>query len=189
MRPDKHSVPDWNRAISLKLKGAERLFVLGVGNPRKGDDAAGSLCARRLNRELRPRRRPAQPGSAGPRGFGRKPRKTQSLEILALDAGGAPENATGPIRKFGPTHVLIVDAALGGFEPGTIFLVDRKKIAQEDVSTHRIPLVHLIRYLEESMGCRVTLVGIEPKDLAPGAPVSPSVKSAAARLAAWLAGL
>jgi hydrogenase 3 maturation protease len=189
MPPAKHSGSDWSREISRKLKGAERLFVLGVGNRRKGDDAAGSLCIRLLAREVTRRKRSSP--SAGGEESGRpraSPRKPPALEFQVLDAGETPENATGLIRDFRPTHVLIIDAALGGFQPGTINVIDKEKIGDEDISTHRIPLIHLIRYLEETIGCQVILVGIEPIELAWGKPVSPTVRVAAARLAAWLAG-
>jgi len=189
MRAARDSRVDWSSALSKKLKGAERLMVLGVGNPRKGDDAAGSLCISLLLRELNRRNRPAGAGEVERERSSHlqgSKKENPAHTIQALDAGESPENATGLIREFCPTHVLIVDAALGGFEPGTIFIVDRDKISQDDISTHRIPLVHLIRYLEAGVGCRVVLVGIEPKNLALGKPVSPPVKAAAARLAAWL---
>jgi len=178
--------PGWREAISGQLKGAERLFVLGVGNRRKGDDAAGSICVRLLAREVTPRKRrtgAVTAGSGRPRGCPRKP----PIEFQVLDAGESPESSTGLIREFRPTHVLIVDAALGGFPPGTIFIVDKEKISHEDISTHRIPLVHLMRYLDETIGCRTILVGIEPQEIAWGKPVSPAVRAAAAGLAACLA--
>ena len=103
-----------------------------------------------------------------------------------IDAGETPENLTSLIREFRPTHVLIVDAAVAGYRPGTIFLVDRRKIRREDVSTHRLPLSLLARYLEESIGCRAILVGIEPTEVTWGKPVSPEVREAATELAAWL---
>jgi hydrogenase 3 maturation protease len=158
---------DWRGAISKELKKAERLFVLGVGNRRRGDDAAGSLCVRLLSKQM------AKKGAA--------------REIRVLDAGETPESTTGLIREFRPTHVLIIDAAVGGHRPGTIFLIDREKISREDISTHRVPLLHLVRYLEETIGCRVVLVGIEPQEIAWRRPVSVAVREAAARLAAWLA--
>jgi hydrogenase 3 maturation protease len=186
-RPVKGADNNWRKGISRELEKARRLFVLGIGNCRKGDDAAGSLCIRLLTGELRPKRRhpDAQAETAGP------PRKSlrrfPSLEVQVLDAGEAPESVTGFIREFRPTHVLIVDAAAAGHRPGTIFVIDRKKITQEDVSTHRLPLSLLARYLEESLVCRVILVGIEPRVIAWGRPVSAAVRMAAARLAAWLA--
>jgi hydrogenase 3 maturation protease len=189
MSSAKHPGQDWKRAISKRIKGAERLFVLGVGNPRKGDDGAGSLCARLLKRKIGQKGRSAPAGDFRSGCPGGKAGKLHPFEVQVLDAGESPENATGLIREFRPTHVLIVDAALGGFEAGTIFIINRKKIAQEEISTHRIPLVHLVRYLEESIGCRVILVGIKPQEIAWGKPVSPAVKAGVARLAAWLAKL
>jgi hydrogenase 3 maturation protease len=167
MRSVKGLNANWGEAISRELEKAERLFVLGVGNRRKGDDAAGRLCVRLLRKQM------------VRRGAGR--------EIRILDAGETPESATGLIREFRPSHVLIVDAALGGHRPGTIFLIDKEKIRQDDVSTHRLPLFHLVRYLEESIGCRVILVGIEPQVVAWGKPVSAAVRAAVSDLADGLA--
>lgn len=177
-RPVKGGNDNWREGISKELEKTRRLFVLGIGNCCKGDDAAGSLFIRLLTRELTPKkhRTGALAEESGP-----------PLEFQVLDAGEAPESVTGFIREFRPTHVLIVDSAVTGRRPGAIFIIDRKKISQEDVSTHRLPLSLLARYLEESIVCRVILVGIEPKEIAWGKPVSAAVRTAAARLSAWLA--
>ena len=37
-----------------------------------------------------------------------------------MEAGPAPENFTGPLRRFRPDLVLLVDAAQMDAEPGTI---------------------------------------------------------------------
>jgi hydrogenase 3 maturation protease len=177
----------WCEIISQELERAKRLFVLGIGNKRKGDDAAGNLFVRLFKREMARKKRSADSGSAGIGRPGRPKSKSPPLELRGLDAGETPESSTGLIRKFRPTHVLIVDAALGGHQPGTIFVIDKENIRQEDLSTHRIPLALLVRYLEETIGCRVILVGIEPKEIAWGIPASSAVKTAAARLAGWLA--
>jgi hydrogenase 3 maturation protease len=138
------------------------LFILGVGNRRKADDGAGCRCVRLLQQRLG---------------------KQAIADVQALDAGEVPENATGIIRRFGPTHVLIVDAAVGSYEPGRLFIIDKRKIRRDDLSTHRIPLVHLVRFLEQSVKCRVILVGIEPRVIAWNQPMSPAVKAAAEKLA------
>jgi hydrogenase 3 maturation protease len=186
--PAKGLKAGWRETVSRELRNAGRLFVLGVGNRRKGDDAAGSLCVRLLRREMAVRMRPGAKGAQLAR---RSPvfRKGLAPEVRVVDAGEAPENATGEVRKFAPTHVLIIDAAVGGHRPGTVFVVDRRKIRQEDVSTHRLPLSLLARYLEKSFGCRVILLGIEPREVGWGKPVSAVVEASAARLAAWLAGI
>jgi len=186
-RPVKGSNITWRETIFWELEKAERLFVLGIGNRRKGDDAVGSLCVRLLKREIVQRERRADAGSAGTARLGGTKKKTPPIELQVLDAGETPEAATGLIRKFRPTHVLIVDAAVGGHQAGTIFVIDKDKIRQDDISTHRLPLCHLVRYLEETTGCRVILVGIEPKEVAWGEPVSAIVRAAAIDLAAYLA--
>lgn len=172
--------------ISQELEKAGRLFVLGIGNKHKGDDAAGSLCIRLLKKRIIQRKSRADLGSAEAARPGLSKRTTSHLAVRLLDAGETPEAATGLIREFRPTHVLIVDAAAGGHEPGTIFVIDKEKISQNDISTHRLPLFYLVRYLEEGIGCRVILVGIEPKEIAWGKPVTLAVGRAAARLAAYL---
>jgi hydrogenase 3 maturation protease len=186
-RPIKGSKANWLEAISSELEKAERLYVLGIGNRRKGDDAAGSLCVRLLRKEMARKKRRADRLPADSGRPLRTLRKGVAREVRVLDAGEAPENATGLIRELRPTHVLIVDAAVGGHQPGTIFVIEKEKIRQEDISTHRLPLAHLVRYLEESIGCRVILVGIEPQEVAWGKPVSATVRAAVSHLAAGLA--
>ncbi|GEM_PF-318493 len=174
VRPSETAGASWREAVGREFERAERLFVLGIGNPDRADDGAGLLCARILREEL---------GRAKKR-KGRSALKKVPLQpIEVLEAGEAPENAMGIIRRFRPTHVLIIDASLGGREPGEIFLVERRKIRREDLSTHRIPLTHLIRYLEQSVKCRVIVVGIEPQLVAWNRPTSRVTKKAAMKLA------
>jgi len=185
-RPASKAKSDWREGISRELAAAKRLFVLGVGNVQRGDDAAGSLFIRRLKGELARRKSRRAAPAAGSPASRADLKKSSLVDLQVLDGGTAPENVTGVIRGFRPTHVLIVDAAAGGHRPGTIFIMDRDKIREDDISTHRLPLFHLARYLEEDIGCRVILLGIELKAAGPGRPVSREVRAAASRLAAWL---
>jgi hydrogenase maturation protease len=157
---------EWEMRLREEFGRPERLAVLGVGNVAKGDDAAGVLCAQALGK-LVDRRTAAR-----------------LKIILAYDA---PENFTGDVRKFGATHVLIVDVAASGFPPGAVFLFDPDEIRDEDASTHRAPLSLLARYLEKTAGCSVLVLGIEPKCFEPGAPLSPEVARAVEKAAAALA--
>jgi hydrogenase 3 maturation protease len=151
---------DWRRRLARELRAARRLFVLGVGNPDLADDGAGSLCVRLLQRKMADHRR------------------LNMEEIKVFDGGEVPESATGLIREFRPTHVLIIDAAAAGRRPGTIFFISQNRIPEEDLTTHRLPLSQLVHFLEESVGCRVTVLGIEPGDASWGRPGSPAVKRA-----------
>jgi len=161
-----HKSLAWKARLARELGRPEKLAVLGVGNVAKGDDGAGVRTAEALTRLVRSERNPR-------------------LKIII--AHEAPENFTGAVRHFGPSHVLIIDAAGGGFPPGAVFLVDRSRIQNEDASTHMTPLSTLAVYLEETVGCSVVILGIEPETLVPGVPLSPPVQAAADRTATYLA--
>ena len=62
------------------------------------------------------------------------------------------------------------------FRLEALFRVDREKISDETVSTHQISLRWLVRYIEESIGCPVIVLGIEPKTIDFKADISPAVK-------------
>jgi hydrogenase 3 maturation protease len=161
--------PGWRSALHREVAAARRLVILGVGAPENGDDAAGVFCAEEIRRGLRG-------------GRFRRARVLVSADV--------PESATGPIRRFRPTLVLIVDAALSNRRPGAVFFVERRDLAEESLTTHAIPLSFLLDYTEATIGCRVLLLGIQPKVVARGAPLSAPVRSSAPAVAEEiLAGL
>ncbi len=134
-----------------------RLAVVGIGNELNGDDAAGVLVARALRTGLNDR-------------------------FLAIEAGVAPENFTGMLRRFRPDLVLLVDAADLGKLPGTVAWVNSQDAGGWSGSTHTLPLSVLARYLEEELGCQVVLVGIQPAQLDLDAGVSGVVQQAVAEV-------
>lgn len=143
----------WDIILDREIRRAVRVAVVGVGNTARGDDAAGTLAARGLLAELGP-----------------SPEKA-----LVIAAEEAPENFTGAIRAFGPDLSLFVDSAAAGRAPGSVFLIDPVGISDDDVTTHRVPLSRIARYILETMNCRVLILGIEPLSLEEGAGVSPAV--------------
>ena len=139
--------------------------MLGIGNIEKSDDGAGALCADILGREA-PKKRP------------------RNLKII--NGGDVPENYTGDIRKFEPTHVIIIDTCCAKKKPGAIFLVDPTKMSDEDISTHRMSLSMLVKFLEETIGCKTMVLGIEPKSLGWGTTISAPVQKAIITLTDYL---
>jgi hydrogenase 3 maturation protease len=167
MKKDMRSSPaSWKSLLRKKILSARRIVVLAAGNLTKGDDAAGILCAQELKKLM-----------------GGKARSR--LKILLGHEN--PENTTGEIRKFRPDLVLILDAAQGGYKPGTVFIVEKNQIEDDSVSTHTISLGLLVSYLEESIGCKAIILGIQTLNLGLGKKVSLPVKKIAERLAAFLA--
>ncbi len=144
--------------------GPGRIAVLGVGSPLRGDDAAGVLAA-------------------------------GHLELLARRSGGrvrifigetAPENLTGEIKRFAPAHLVVIDAMDRKSRAGTLHVLD---LAEQELSTlgpastHNLPLGVLLKYLQGFLSCRITVLGIQPKTLGFGTPVSDVVQRAAKQAA------
>jgi hydrogenase 3 maturation protease len=146
-----------NLKSSLKnlLKGAKRIAVLGVGSDLRSDDVAGMLVAEKLKGA----------GKAG--------------RLKVFFGATAPENLTGEIKRFKPTHLLIVDAAEIGKKAGTIALLSPEETVGITFSTHSLPLKIMSDYLLTDIKCRIMIIGIQPKKLAFGGSVSKEVKEAA----------
>lgn len=150
-----------------------RLAVLGIGNELNGDDAAGMLVARAL--------RDGICGSVGSGGSWTVP--TLDGHFLVIEAGPAPENFTGTLRRFHPELVLLIDAAELGEPPGTVAWVGWAEAGGWSGSTHTLPPSVLAHYLVEELGCEVILVGIQPARLDFCAGVSAEVQQAVTEVA------
>ena len=141
-----------------RLKPADRavrVAVLGIGNELHGDDAAGILAARAL---------PA------------------SENLLVIEAGPAPENTTGALRRFRPDLVLLVDAAHFADEPGTVSWFDWQQTDGLSGSTHTLPPSVLAQFLVGELACRLALLVIQPAQIDFGCPLSAPVRAAGDRV-------
>lgn len=119
--------------------------MLGVGSDLRGDDAAGMILCRRLDARFASIPDPSR--------------------FRAFMGETAPENWTGEIRRFGPSHLLIIDSADFGRDPGTVVVADPVEITGISFSTHRLPLFILTDYIEREMPCRILIIGIQPLTL------------------------
>lgn len=133
------------------MRDCSRLVILGVGNILRGDDALGPEFISRLRGKL-------------------------PKNVKLIDGGVAPENFIGHIRRFKPTHVLLIDAASFGGKPGEMRLISPEHISGVALSTHSIPLCALADFIGRCVGAKVMLLGVEPKSLNLGEDVSPEVK-------------
>jgi len=178
--------------LQQRLEGAARIGVLGIGSELRADDVAGILVAQRIQeRRKEGKRNPLLPFAGQARGPAPTPSHVPTCSPSSVDlevflGGTAPENLTGEIKRFGPTHLVIVDAADLDAEPGTITLMDPDNIGGTTFCTHSLPLKVMIDYLLDSFPCHVTVIGVQPKSLAVGDPVSTEVLEAVESLAAIL---
>jgi len=111
------------------------------------------------------------------------PRKNFSCRFRFFRGLTAPENFTGQIKKFRPTHLVIIDAADFGIRPGQIRMVLPEEISGASFSTHTIPLNVLLDYLATSMKFEPVVLGIQPKNVDFNSPISKEVSKAVTRLA------
>ncbi|MGC8816743.1 MAG: hydrogenase maturation peptidase HycI [Candidatus Hadarchaeum sp.] len=137
--------------LSLFLEGVKRVAVVGVGSHWCGDDAVGVEIVRRLRGQIK------------------------SSRVLIVDAGTAPENYTSQLRRFGPSHIILIDAADFGGRPGDIVIADPGAITGRSVSTHTIPLSALAGYLRAQIGAEVILIGVQPGKVDFGSKMSEAV--------------
>jgi hydrogenase 3 maturation protease len=155
------------KASLARLKRPERrvrMAVVGIGHELCGDDAAGVRIASILNQLA-----------------------VGNDSLLAVEAGPAPENFTGTLRRFGPDLILLVDAALMDAEPGTVRWLDWREASGISASTHTLPLHMLAAFLTDDLGCEVALAGIQPEQTFADAPLTPRVQAAADEMARQLA--
>ncbi len=141
--------------LKERLDGALRIAVLGVGSELRGDDAVGILIVSSLAND----------------------RKLKSLKKMQVFLGStAPENFTGQIKAFKPTHLLIIDCVDMKAPAGKACLFKPEDECRGvSFSTHRMPIRIISDYLCQSFPCCVIILGIQPKTLDFGAKPSKEV--------------
>ncbi len=142
--------------LKERIGGFERLAVLGVGSALRADDAAGMEVVRILGERL-------APSQANVRLFGGET---------------APENFSGSILRYAPTHLLIVDAADVGLMPGEYCDICPGDVGGPSYCSHMLPIKIMIDYLVQETGAQVTLLGIQYRTLEFDGPMSPEVTAA-----------
>lgn len=148
---------DLEDRLAAWLEGG--VVVAGLGNPMRGDDAAGSAVARRLG---------GWPG------------------VFVVDAQEVPENYLETIIQRRPQTILLVDSVDMGAAPGSIALLDREQFTAYWPSTHRVPMSVLMGVLEHETHARIFAIGIQPGHTDFLQPMSDAVAATVAAVAGLL---
>jgi len=155
--------------LKQNLKDAGRVAILGIGSDLRGDDVAGILTAQQIEKII-----------------GRKKTITQARVFIGATA---PENLTGEIKRFQPTHLIIIDAAEMNATPGHIEILNPDTISGATFCTHSLPVKVIIDYLLQSFKFEVITIGIQPKTLTVGATPSKEILAAVKQLSSILGKL
>lgn len=140
------------------LGNSKKVVLAGIGNPIRKDDFVGLKVIQDL--------------------WGKLP-----ANVLLLEAETVPESYILDIENFKPTHVLLIDAAFLGLNPGETSLVDAEKITDYPaISTHLLPMGIFCEYIEQVTAAKIALLLVEPRSTDFGEGLTIEVEAAAKRL-------
>ena len=130
-------------------------ILLGVGNELLGDDGIGPWIAERIN------------GKGSWKG---------------INAGTVPENFSSLLKREKPDILVMVDATEMNLPAGEFRIVPRSLIPKLTYfSTHTLSLAFLIDALKDDIK-NIIFIGIQPKAIALGCPISKEVLFGARKL-------
>lgn len=160
--------------VELRLKefltNASKVALLTVGNILNSDDGVGHAIFRDHLQDIKP-----------------------DDGWFVRDVELMPENFLAPLRRWGPSHLLLVDAIQVGAQPGEVLLFSKEEIigGSNQLSTHSLPLSSFITELErETSSIKVLGVGVQVQTSEFGVEaLSPPVYSTAHALGKLLAQL
>lgn len=149
------------------LTNATSIAIVGIGAELRGDDAAGLVVANELKKL-----------------FATHPPRIKSQVFIG---GEAPENITGQLRAFSPSHIILIDAANLSLTPGDAAIIDPAQTGGVTFSTHAMPMSVFVKYLSETLKCSVIVIGIQPRSLDYASKMDKDVQKGCKKLAAAIA--
>ncbi len=127
------------------------MLVVGVGNPLRGDDAAGLVLAEKLAAKL-------------------------GLEYLRCEE--VPENYLTEMLESPADTVLLVDAVNMKVATGETKVLSPDELAGANISTHNCSVNLLATVLTRIKNKEVLVLGIQPENIAWGEFLTPAVAEA-----------
>lgn len=134
IQPNGTTAGDLREQLTSRIQGA--VVVMGIGNPCRGDDAAGGLVAQQIH---------DVPG------------------VYAIDAQDVPENHWRQVANQRPDTIILVDSVNLYSAPGSVAVLDKDRIAGYWPTTHRMPMSVLMSYFERETHARILMIGIQPR--------------------------
>ena len=139
------TIINWQENLTRLLKSASssnRVALVGIGHPLRGDDYAGSLIAKALVKKA---------GNYSRNG------------LYIFDAEDDVEGMISKLAKLHPKHVVFIDACEMKMKPGELKLLSIADTSYPFFTTHGIPLKLLAqKLLPES---EAWILAIQPESL------------------------
>ena len=143
-------MPDLREQIQQCLQG--RVCLMGLGNVDYGDDGFGVRLAEKLEAE----------GLAD-----------------VIVAGTMPERFIGAVTDNNYDYLLFLDAAEFGGAPGSVIFLNAVEMATRfpQISTHKISLGLLAKWIEDSGNTKAFLLGVQPESLKTVQELTPTMQT------------
>ena len=137
-------MPDLREQLLHCFEG--RVCLMGLGNVASGDDGFGVRLAEVVA---------ARKAGSAPE------------DVCVINAGMMPERFVGAVVKEDFDHVVFLDAVDFNGQPGSAVFLNAGEIAARfpQVSTHKISLGLLARWVEENGRTKAWLLGAQPESL------------------------
>ena len=151
--------------LKIWLANSEKIVVAGIGNSIRSDDFVGLKIVQDLKGKV-------------------------SNRVCLIECETVPESFMDEIVELKPSHVLLVDAAVMGLEPGKVRLLDAEKVTEfPPISTHMLPLRVFCDYIVQLTKTKMALLLIEPGNTEFGESLTLKVEAAAEKLTSILSDL
>ncbi len=136
-----HKASSIQSVLKEWLSDADKVVVTGIGNPLRTDDFVGLKIVQDLQGKV-------------------------SDQVYLIESETVPENFIEQIIGYHPSHILLIDAALLGLEPGKMKIIEPNKLGLFPAfSTHGLPLRIFCEYLSKTTEAKIALLLVEPKEV------------------------
>lgn len=153
---------DLQKELKKWLTDHRKVVVAGIGNPIRTDDFVGVKIVQNLQGKV-------------------------SKKVRLIECETVPESFIQEIVEFNPSHVLLIDAAMLGLQPGGARLVFPEQMADfPAITTHVLPLRVFCEYVTQETKAKIALLLIEPGSTEFGEGLTPSVEGVAEKISETL---
>ena len=142
------------REILASATSTQKVALVGVGHPMRGDDFVGSFIVKALMKK-----------------------KMRTEKVVLFDAEDGIEWVMSRVREPNPKHLILLDACEMNANPGEVALIPLSETDYPFFTTHGIPLKLLASKLLPSV--ETSILAIQPVRMGLNEGLSPEVLAAA----------
>lgn len=156
----------WQHKLTQLIRSqnnqVEPTAIIGIGHPLFGDDYIGCWVTHQLQ-------------TLG--------NISDTIQIITAESN--PENFIGPIVRFSPRHVLLVDA-IAGEDISKIIVLPWQEELVLDTYLFSLPLTNFCTFLQREISCQITLIGITIASPVMSTSITPPVLAAGQQIVDFL---